>query len=230
MKKALIVTLLAALTLSSTGCTKVDTEIEENTEHHDDFESLYVEKTTSDTNNNTDDTEEVNNEVTSEIIDNEEDESYSADDQTSISEDIYNEDDEIEYVKADLGKFTTIADKADYIYALPDDTDAIGDDALGISGTLGNTAAEQMINQIGYQFNWEGFTYLDKQQINDDLVAFIVRFNYDYYLIVAGVNGDSVTGYHDPTGYLASLYGEDNSEAEDLEYQRQLEEGLINDD
>lgn len=96
------------------------------------------------------------------------------------------------------------------------DTEELND-RFGLSSQISAVAVVNEITKIADRDEFNSAEIVDTSETEEDTgdtIEYIIRFDsYDYYVITYYI-GEGCVSYHDDTGYLASIYG-DNEEDEE---------------
>lgn len=96
------------------------------------------------------------------------------------------------------------------------DTEELND-RFGLSNQISAVAVVNEITKIADRDEFNSAEIVDTSETEEDTgdtIEYIIRFDaYDYYVITYYI-GEGCVSYHDDTGYLASIYG-DNEEDEE---------------
>ena len=195
MKKKYIAIILCITAISLTACTKSN-EVESLGEHTDTFSSIHVENS-SDT-----DKGEYGKDGTN---------TYKENDDGSVSVDMsfLNEDENIQEVPSEKTQFELNQE-------LNGDNTSAETDVVNDRFNLFNTSINvvSVVNEITKIADRDNFNSVEvvvnpsEDDINGNVMEYIVRFDtYDYYILTYHI-GEGCVSYHDETGYLASIYGE----------------------
>lgn len=200
MKKRYMATILCIISLSLTACTQSN-NINIIGEHTDSYSSIYVapESTvnTQDYGNNDTGTYKIN-----------EDGSLNID--TSYLENDTN----IQVSDSDKSQFELNQEvNADNT---SEDTEELND-RFGLSNQISAIAVVNEITKIADRDEFNSAEIVDtseNEENNGDTIKYIIRFDsYDYYVITYYI-GEGCVSYHDDTGYLASVYGNNEEDEE----------------
>lgn len=204
MHKKLVLTLMviSVTTLALTGCTQSNS----NNKHHDLFNPIEVENNTTDNNNHTvEDNTESNSTDT---------EDSNINDTTSTSN---SSEESIEFVQPDVDFAKQYADVVlnaiDTVISYDEDNSVA--EVLDTGDTISNELVLNVINQAALNSDYTTYELVHTEE-NDTQDIYIVKLDYDYWIIFYDKNDNSASGYHDGTGTLATMFGE---KEEDIEYE-----------
>lgn len=205
MKKRLIVSIMVivAIACSLSACTQSKNSVE----HHDSFSPIDVEDNKVST--NTDD-----NTVSNNTDDNTDD--YSNESIDSNNTEI-NTETSVEFIQPDVDFAKQYADVVlnaiDTIISYEGSNSVIS--KLDIGDTISNELVINIVNQAALDHDYTEYELvsIEESEYQD---VYIVRLDYDYWIIFLDKNNNSASGYHDGTGTLATMSGEYE---EDIEYE-----------
>lgn len=200
MKKRYMATILCIISLSLTACTQ-SSNINIIGEHTDSYSSIYVapESTvnTQDYGNNDTGTYKINE-----------------DGSLNIDMSYLENDTNIQVSDSDKSQFELNQEvNADNT---SEDTEELND-RFGLSNQISAIAVVNEITKIADRDEFNSAEIVDtseNEENNGDTIKYIVRFDsYDYYVITYYI-GEGCVSYHDDTGYLASVYGNNEEDEE----------------
>ena len=200
MKKRYMATILCIISLSLTACTQ-SSNINIIGEHTDSYSSIYVapESTvnTQDYGNNDTGTYKINE-----------------DDSLNIDMSYLENDTNIQVSDSDKSQFELNQEvNADNT---SEDTEELND-RFGLSNQISAIAVVNEITKIADRDEFNSAEIVDtseNEENNGDTIKYIIRFDsYDYYVITYYI-GEGCVSYHDDTGYLASVYGNNEEDEE----------------
>lgn len=97
-----------------------------------------------------------------------------------------------------------------------EDTEELND-RFGLSNQISAIAVVNEITKIADRDEFNSAEIVDtseNEENNGDTIKYIIRFDsYDYYVITYYI-GEGCVSYHDDTGYLASVYGNNEEDEE----------------
>lgn len=200
MKKRYMATILCIISLSLTACTQ-SSNINIIGEHTDSYSSIYVapESTvnTQDYGNNDTGTYKINE-----------------DGSLNIDMSYLENDTNIQVSDSDKSQFELNQEvNADNT---SEDTEELND-RFGLSNQISAIAVVNEITKIADRDEFNSAEIVDtseNEENNGDTIKYIIRFDsYDYYVITYYI-GEGCVSYHDDTGYLASVYGNNEEDEE----------------
>lgn len=200
MKKRYMATILCIISLSLTACTQSN-NINIIGEHTDSYSSIYVapESTvnTQDYGNNDTGTYKINE-----------------DGSLNIDMSYLENDTNIQVSDSDKSQFELNQEvNADNT---SEDTEELND-RFGLSNQISAIAVVNEITKIADRDEFNSAEIVDtseNEENNGDTIKYIIRFDsYDYYVITYYI-GEGCVSYHDDTGYLASVYGNNEEDEE----------------
>ena len=201
MHKNLVLALMiiSVTTLALTGCTQSNA----NNKHHDLFNPIEVE-------NNNNYTVEDNTESNSTDTEN----SDATKDTTSTPD---SSEESIEFVQPDVDFAKQYADVVlnaiDTVISYDENESVIK--VVDTGDTINNELVLNVVNQAALNSDYTTYELVHTEE-TDTQDIYVVRLDYDYWIIFYDKNGNSASGYHDGTGTLATMFGD---KGEDIEYE-----------
>ena len=195
MKKRCIILLICIAVISLTGCTNSN-KVETLGEHKDTFSSIYVEPPSMI------DEKDYGKDGTNTYKENN-------DGSLSIDMSFLEEDEHIQETPSDKTQFELNQElNGDNTSA---DIEEVNDKFNLFNVSINVSSVVNEITKIAYRDNFNSVEIVanpEGEDVRGGIMEYIVRFDtYDYYIITYYI-GEGCVSYHDETGYLASVYGE----------------------
>lgn len=200
MKKRVVINLIVigVIVCSLSACE----QNKDNNEHHDSFSPIDVENNI---NYNTNDA------VSSDTEDNNSGEA------TENNSTETNTETTVEFVQPDVDFAKQYADivlnAIDTIISYEGSNSVIS--KLDTGNTLNNELVLNIVNQAAIDHGYTEYELVSTEE-SESQDIYVVRLDYDYWIIFLDKDNSSASGYHDGTGTLATMFGEYE---EDIDYE-----------
>lgn len=200
MKKRIMASIIVIglMTCSLSACTQG----KDNNEHHDSFNPIDVEDDISYNTSNSNDNTGDNN-------DNEVKNDNSTEENTEQSS--------VEFVQPDVDFAKQYADVVlnaiDIIISYEGSNSVIS--KLDTGDTISNELVLNIVNQAALDHDYTEYELVNTEE-SESQDIYIVKLDYDYWIIFLDKNNSSASGYHDGTGILATMFGDYE---EDIDYE-----------
>lgn len=200
MKKRIMTSIIVIglMTCSLSACT----QNKDNTEHHDSFNPIDVEDDISYNTSNSNDNTGDNN-------DNEVKNDNSTEENTEQSS--------VEFVQPDVDFAKQYSDVVlnaiDTIISYEGSNSVIS--KLDTGDTISNELVLNIVNQAALDHDYTEYELVNTEE-SESQDIYVVRLDYDYWIIFLDKDNSSASGYHDGTGILATMFGDYE---EDIDYE-----------
>lgn len=192
MKKRIVINLIliGVIACSLSACA----QNKDNNEHHDSFSPIDVKNNI---NYNTNDV--VSNDT----------EGNSSDEATENTSTETNTETPVEFVQPDVDFAKQYADivlnAIDTIISYEGSNSVVS--KLDTGNTLNNELALNIVNQAAIDHDYTEYELVSTEE-SEYQDIYVVRLDYDYWIIFLDKDSGSASGYHDGTGTLATMFGE----------------------
>lgn len=201
MKKRIVVSIIVigVIACSLSACT----QNKDNTEHHDSFSPIDVEDNINYSNNDNTISNNTDDNHSNDVI---------GDNNTEA-----NTETPVEFVEPDVDFAKQYADivlnAIDTIISYEGSTSVIS--KLDTNGTIDNELVLNIVNQAALDHDYTEYELVNTEE-SESQDIYVVRLDYDYWIIFLDKDNSSASGYHDGTGTLATMFGEYE---EDIDYE-----------